>query len=329
MQINVQLYKVFRISLAVLLVSCTTPEHTQEHTQEQELNFISEMKGSVEIQDNGKGKYKTAYIGDTVNTSDKLRLSKDASAKIMCNNLSLWQINSQGDFPVSKGCPSTKTTVFRKNISTDNTRGLNNPKIPYLISPRNTAILNEQPTLYWNPISGAINYQVEISSGEEFKWTTTVSQPTVTYSGNQPMQPGIYKVNITANNGASTKGNDDSVFFIVQTKEHISQINSYIAQLQQKPLNNNSKSFALAHLYRNHDFNAKAIELLEKSIKEGNQTTAVYELLGSIYQKIGLNQLARERYLSAIKSAKGEGNLKVQENIQYELENLLSYSENK
>jgi hypothetical protein len=320
MQKPLKVSKIFGIFIAVLLVILATPGYTQE----QGLNFISEMKGYVEVKYNGNGNYEKIYLGDALNHSDKLRLAKGASAKVMCNNLSLWQINSPGEFPVSKGCPPTKTTIFRENITTDNTRGSNNPNIPYLISPRNTAILNGQPTLHWNPVSGATSYQVQIFSGEEFNWTNTVSQPKVVYSGNKPMQAGIYKVNISANNGASTKGNDDSVFFVMQSDDYIREVKSLVAQLQQKPLSNSSKSFALAHLYRSYDLNADAIDLLEGLVKTGNQTTAVYQLLGNIYRKIGLNELAREKYLNAMQLAEAEGNLKVKEKIQSEIDRILS-----
>lgn len=313
---SLKLYKILGIFFAVkLLVSCNTSGQSQQSG----LNFISEIKGTVEVKYNGNSKYEKIYPGDTLNPSDKLRLSKNASAKVMCNNLSVWEIDSQGEFPVSKGCPSTKTPVFRKHTLTDKTRAANNSNIPYLISPRNTAILNGKPTLSWNPVAGA-SYRVQIFSlGEEFNWTTEVGEATVVYSGNKPMPPGFYKVNITASNGASTKDKDDSVFFIMPDEKDISQINAYVEELQQKPLSNSSKILALAHLYRSYDFKTKAIELLEELVEDGNQITAVHQLLGSIYKQIGLNELAKERYLKAKQLAKAEGDLKAQENIQSEL----------
>ncbi len=323
MRENIKLYKLYKIFLIFcsikLLVSCTITEHSQELG----LNFISEIKGTVEIKYNGNSKYEEIYPGVLLNTLDKLRLSKNASAKVMCNNLFVWEIDSQGEFPVSKGCPSTKTPVFRKNTSTDDTRAANNSNIPYLISPRNSAILKEKPTLRWNSVSGATSYRLQIFSvGQEFNWTKKVNEPTVVYSGDKTMPPGIYKVNITANNGASTKGKDDSVTFIVSDKKDISKVNGYVEKLQKMSLSNTSKTLALAHLYRSYDFNAKAIELLEKLVKDGNQTTAVHQLLGSIYQQIGLNELAKERYLKAMELASAEGNLKAQKNIKSEIVSL-------
>ena len=321
-------YKLLGIFVGVLLIffifNLFVKNSTSEPAEEQGLNFISEIKGSVKVQYNGKGKYEEIYIGDVLKLSDKLRVPTNGSFEVVCNNLSVWKINSQGEFPVSKGCPSTEKSVLRRDTLTDNTRApnnSNNPNIPYLISPRNTAILKGKPTLRWNPVSGATSYELQIS-GEQFNWTTQVGEARVVYSGNQPMQPGIYKVNITANNGACTKDKDDSVLFNVPNKEDIIQVNAYVEQLEQMSLSNTSKTLALVHLYKSYGFNAKAIELLERLVKDGNQTTAVYQVLGSIYQKIGLNDLAKEKYLKAMELAEAQGNLKVQKNIQSQLDRI-------
>jgi hypothetical protein len=291
-------------------------------TQQAGLNFISEIKGSIEIKRAGRKNYQRVFVGDFLNLSDKLRLGQGASAKVVCNNLFIWNIESKGELEVSKGCPSTTQPILRPQSSVGKTRGLDDPKIPYLISPRNTAILTQQPTLRWNPVQDATSYKVQISGGE-VNWTTQVRQPTVVYSGSQPLHPeSIYEVNITASNGSSTKDIDEPVFTVLSDSDG-KQVKTQIAQLQQQPLNNESKALAKAHLYRSNDLNAEAIDLLEGLVEKSSQTTAVYQLLGSIYQQVGLNQLAKERYLTALKLAKAEKNLEGQAIIQASLEDLM------
>jgi tetratricopeptide (TPR) repeat protein len=75
----------------------------------------------------------------------------------------------------------------------------------------------------------------------------------------------------------------------------------------------------LAHLYRSNELNAEAIAVLEKAVKEGNRTTAVYHLLGSIYQQVGLNLLAKEGYLTGLNLAKAEESWEAQGIIQESL----------
>lgn len=314
MQKYQKLNRLIEIFFGVFLVSLSTPGFAQQ----QRLNFISEVKGKVAILRTGRKKPQQAFPGDYLNSSDKLRLAEGASAKVSCDNGSTW-IPSKGEFEVSKGCKYTDRVIFtRPGSNTSPTRAGNDSRIPYLISPRNTAILTQQPTLSWNPVKGATGYRVQISGGE-VNWSTNTNQPMVVYSGKQPLKPGIfYEVVINANNGISTKDIDDPTFFVLSSSD-IQQVKTNIAQLQQQPLNNESKTLALAHLYRSKDLNADAIDVLEKLVKDRSKTTAVYQLLGSIYQHIGLNLLAKERYLTGLKFAQAEKNLEAQAIIQTSL----------
>ncbi|MEH1868987.1 MAG: hypothetical protein V7K69_28890 [Nostoc sp.] len=319
MQQSQKLNRFIGIFFGIFWVSLSTPALAQE----QRLNFISEVKGKVEILRAVRKNYQPAYPGDFLNPADKLRLAQGASVKVVCNNLSVWNPKSKGEFELGKGCQSTNRTVLiRPGSNTSGTRNGNDSRIPYLISPRNTAILTQQPTLSWNPVKGATGFRVQISGGE-VNWTTNVSQPMVIYSGKSPLKLGVfYDVVITANNGVSTKDIDDDPTFIVLSDSDIRQVKTDIAQLQKQPLNNESKNLALAHLYRSRDLNADAIDVLEKLVKGGSKTTAVYQLLGSIYQHIGLNLLGKERYLTALKFAQTEKNLEAQSTIQASLEEI-------
>ncbi|MBD2479897.1 MULTISPECIES: lipopolysaccharide assembly protein LapB [Nostocaceae] len=287
--------------------------------QQQVLNFISEINGKVEILRAGRNNYQPAYPGDFLNPTDKLRLEQGASVKVICNNLSIWNLKTRGEFEIHKGCQSTNRIILiRQGSNTSDTRAGNNSKIPYLINPRNTAILNQQPTLSWNPVKSVTGYRVQISGGE-LDWTTNVNQPMVVYSGKQPLRSGVfYEVVITASNGVSTKDIDDPTFFVLSDSD-IHQIKTDITKLQQQSLNNESKTITLAHLYRSQDLNADAIDVLEKLVKSGTKITSVYQLLGNIYQHIGLNLLAREKYLIGLKLAQGENNLEAQAGIQVRL----------
>ncbi|MEY3401368.1 MAG: hypothetical protein RLZZ86_983 [Cyanobacteriota bacterium] len=297
-----------RTIIAVILTTLTTPSIAQEAG----LIFISEVKGNVKLKQPNWKSYQTVYGGELLNTSDKLRLVKGESVKVICDNLQVWNLNSQGEFEVAKGCrSSTRAVLTRPDSKTSPTRAGNDPTIPYLISPRNSAILTRQPILRWHPLPGATSYQVKVS-GPDVEWTTKVSQPEVVYSGNQPLKPGLrYRVIVIASNGASTEGKDNAGFTLLSNAD-TQRVKTEMAKLQQQPLSNESKTLVLAHLYRSNNLNADAIELLEGLVKQRNKRTAVYQLLGSIYQQIGLTELARERYITALQLAKAENNLAAQ-----------------
>jgi hypothetical protein len=315
MQKSKKMSRLVGLFLSLFVVSVATPGLTQQEG----LNFISEMRGTVEIKRNGRENYQRAYGGEFLNPSDRLRLGQGASAKVVCNNLSVWNPQSKGEFLVSQGCTSaTRAVLTRPNNDRSPTRNANDPTIPYLISPRNTAILTRQPTLTWNPVAGATSYQVQVS-GPGVNWKTEVRQPQLVYLGSEALQGGKrYWVTITADHGVSTKNNDNAGFTVLSDAD-TQRVKTQIAQLQQQPLSDKSKVLALAHLYRSNNLNAEAIAVLEKAVKEGNPTTAVYQLLGSIYQQVGLNLLAKERYLTGLNRAKAEQNWEAQGIIQESL----------
>lgn len=102
------------ISLSLLLIGLVRPGISQEDS----LNFISEIKANVEIKRHGRKDYQKAYVGDFVNPLDKLRLGKGASVKVVCNNLAVWNPKSQGEFLVYQGCSSTREPSMRPDSET-------------------------------------------------------------------------------------------------------------------------------------------------------------------------------------------------------------------
>jgi hypothetical protein len=308
-----------KLTVAILtlgLVIIATPGLTGQ----QGLNILFAVQGNVSIQREGSNSYQRVYIGALVNTSDRLRLDKKASVKVLCDNLQIWNIGSQGEIPVSQGCTSTgKTALIRPGSRLAPTRAGNNPTIPYLISPRDSGILARQPMLRWNPVAKATSYQVQVL-GPGINWQTQVKQPQVVYGG-ESLKPGSrYWVTVTANNGASNQQEEGRFRgFSVLSDANRQRVNTEIAQLKQLSLENEVKALTLAHLYRGNNLNADAIDLLEELVKKGSQSATVFHLLGSIYQDVGLNQLARERYLTGLKLATAQKNLEVQAMMQASL----------
>ena len=88
------------------------------------------------------------------------------------------------------GCKRISKTGFNRT-----TRGGDNQEIPFIISPRSTAVLTDRPKLRWNAVSGVTNYTVSIEDqrvGKGKIWTTEVSSPGVAYP-NQPPGDSVVK----------------------------------------------------------------------------------------------------------------------------------------
>jgi tetratricopeptide (TPR) repeat protein len=97
------------------------------------------------------------------------------------------------------------------------------------------------------------------------------------------------------------------------------EIEADVKNLRQQPIDNDAKGIAIAYLYQSKGMYKDAIEELEKLVDGGTQTTAVYQLLGSIYQQRRIDKLAQATYQTGLKLAKKEGNVEAQKYIQEKL----------
>ncbi len=313
--------KLTGILMAGSLVATATPVNAQLGN----VNLIFGISGDVWIKRVGSQKYQRAS-GGLINLADKLRLGKGATAKVICgklpNNIRRWQVSAPGEFIVDSGCyPGKRKINIRPGSLRCCTRNINNPKIPYLISPRNTKILHNQPiSLRWNPVDGASRYQVSIF-GSGLNWKTEVSQPEVVYSGKKNFKPGYrYRIIVTSDKGLSSTS-ELPVGFTVLSEKNSQKIQAEISQLQQINANthlrhkssNYLKAFAQVEIYHSYGLNNRAIEILERLIEQDSKTRAVYQRLGKIYQEVGLNRLAKQRYLAAIELSEKEQTLEGQQ----------------
>ena len=272
------------------------------------VNFIFGLSGNVWIKRVGSSKFERASTG-LINVADELRLGKGAKARVLCGNFRRRSVSYAGKFVVEHVCyPGKRKINIRPGSRRCCSRNSNDPNIPYIISPRNTKIFHHQAiSLRWNPVDGVKSYDVSLL-GDGVDWNTKVSESKVVYSGKESFQPGSrYWVIVTADNGASSRSERRTGFSILDEAEN-KKIQAEISQLEQidsdsklsKGLGDDFLAFTKAEIYHSHGLHSAAIDVLEAAVKQDSKTRAVYQLLGEVYQEVGLNWLAKQRYLIAL-----------------------------
>ena len=285
------------------------------------LNFISEIKGEVQLKRSEWNSYHRANVGDLLNPSDELQLGSDASATIMCSNLSIWVLEGDSVTQVSDGCPTGTLTQSRPNSLRVRSRAPNET-IPYIISPRNTTLLTNRPILRWNAVPGATRYKVQVQdAGLTLDWQMETSNTEIEYPGEPPLQQDFYYLLIveTDKGDSSEKEQGADLSFTLLDEQKAKSVRKEIAQIKQLKLSQEAEGLALAYLYQSYDLKAEAIELLEGFVKQGSQTAAVYQLLGDLYLQVGLNQPAKSSYLQALEIAQRTEDLEGQAEAQFGL----------
>ncbi len=277
------------------------------------LTLVTEVRGDVSVQRDGR-KPQRARVGDRLKVSDKLSLGKGGAAKVLCDNASIWKPNTVGTFTIAQGCQTKGRTVLRSaNQDRIPTRSGNDPTIPFVISPRNTNVIDSQQLLRWNPVAGARDYRVSVT-GPDVKWEKSVKQSQVLFS-DAALKPGMrYRVMVMAENGASSQS-ETGIGFSILDSATATQIKSDISALQRQELSEEAQVLAIAHLERSNELYGSAIDRLESYLNQGNQSAAGYQLLGDLYRQVELPGQAQKQYVAGLALMRKAQNLEGQAEI--------------
>ena len=283
------------------------------------VNFLMILSppGQVKLKRPHWQKYQPIIIGTPLRNEDRLLLPKGAQAEVLCQNLTEWKVPDGRESIVSEGCPPVSNPKLRESEEdTADSRAINDPKIPYILSPRNTKLLPTQSlTLRWNQVEGAKNYRVElVGPGVNLNQETRENQ--LVYTAKPPLKRGVrYWFNVVTDKNKTSTFEGTPGFTILSEKE-VKETLGAVEEIKQKQLSREAQVLAIAHLYQSKELYNEAIKPLETAIQDGIKSTAIYQLLGEIHQKIGLNRLARLHYLKALKLTKPEADLEGLANIQ-------------
>lgn len=192
--------------------------------------------------------------------------------------------------------------------------------VPYVVSPRDTAILHDRAELRWNPVPGGNRYTVSLLNGETVIWTKEATTNQMPYPTDvAALQPGIdYTLVINASNGhSSTEDEAEQAFRLLSATEAkvVQQANALLV-----PSNTDETALLQANLYAGSGLYSDAIATLEERVRQGSQSATVHRQLGDLYAQTGLTLLAESIYLPALSLAAND--LEEQAKIQSGLGNL-------
>jgi tetratricopeptide (TPR) repeat protein len=254
-------------------------------------------------------------IGTRIYPGDKLRTSQNGQLTIQCADLGIKAIASSenqlnGCLLASKKSKSDcSTDLIKCPDRGDDKITWNSAPIPYIISPRNTKLLNNKPILRWNPVAGATSYKVSLrENGAKLNWEMTVSGTEAVYPGEPELKPSAsYKLIVETNTGISSEnavGEGDTEFSLLDEGE-VERVKSEVGAIEKQVPNETAKKLAISSIYLNTSAIAEAIEVLESLPKTGVETPPIYRELGDLYlEKLQLVPQAEGYYLKAVNAAK-------------------------
>lgn len=267
--------------------------------------------------------YSPVSFGAIVETGDLLRVMKGGEAAVFCGSPDLW---SKGALSIAAdgkehGIPCQRGAPPRPWPDVSALRGKAERLLPYVITPRNTALLSNTPDLDWHNLPDVTSYNVTLISNDE------LVRPSVQVEADStkwpvewaPIQGGFDYVLIVEGAG---KYSDDAnkthsrLGFWLLDEKTMAGIEIQTGQIKQAGLDPVAQELLIADLYRNYQLRAEALKLLER-ISSAYPSPYVYLRIGEIYLETGNSNEAQIQFELAYKLAQSKSDLEAQAQAQY------------
>lgn len=281
---------------------------------ENPVGVITEVKGYVCIKRAGKSSWQQAkvnmpvYAGDTLRTGSKGKVvvwTPTGRAQTLGPNKTV-KVN-----PVKSVRESLWREVWdsfvgrmKANFSEENLATVAAARAPVssldknrltLLSPRNTKTLEANPTFTWTEVENAKGYRLTVGFFEEGNrvWETTVNQTSLRYPDNAPkLKPG--KVYIWQVEAIGVPDATESAWFVMLHPAEARDIKFTLQQLKSKAPDFLAYSLAAASFLESRGCYLEAILTLRTAIKQSPRQPEPRFLLASLYETVGLYNLAQK-----------------------------------
>jgi hypothetical protein len=196
--------------------------------------------------------------------------------------------------------------------------------IPVVLSPRNTALLDQRPAIRWVVVGDAVGYQIvlngpapaPLSANLDAGSVQCVSDPRYNLStctlpfpdGWPPLQHGktyFLMVGARMSIAAPPRAAQDPNKLTILSQDQAAQVETVLASVQ-NVAGATSHDLLRGGLYAQHELYADAITAYEQ-VRSVQPLPVVAVTLGDLYRAIKLYRIAFDRYAEALKQLGGDG----------------------
>ncbi len=258
------------------------------------LNLLLDAQ-NVTYRREGENQYAPGMMGESYRDSDYLKVSPQGTAIILCRNGAKWQVpNDNQPYQIGDYCPASSSDqiqerpwwqLVRDGLFGTLPNSLTNPRgneaishLPYIITPRNTMILSDRPTIIWNLVPSSATYTVQLL-GDNLLWvveTDTNSLPYPTEESSLTPELDYYLTVTTDKNLSSTEENTIRIQ-VLNTPEK-EALQTALNDLKQENLSPQAREILQASLYSHFGLYAQMITTLESYLNKYEKSALAYQL---------------------------------------------------
>lgn len=304
-RIAVSLSSLFLLALTVVVLPFAIAQFTGESSQT--ANLVVLIQGHAAIKRKNWTGFAPLMFGANLQAGDVLRLDESSSAKVLCSDLKLRDLN-----PGTTGTPCVPSQEILRRPDGSLLRPTrtvpSEDSFPIVLSPRRTKLLSERPLLRWTEVKDASTYHLMVRA-PELLWTANVQSKTeIQYPDNaQKLEAGpTYKLIVAVDKERTSEmeSGPGLGFSVLPSKERKIVLEEQ-KQLERLELEEGTTQYLIAHLYASQGLNAEAIERLEAVAKKF-RVPATERLLGELYLTVALPRQAETHYLESLELSKKE-----------------------
>ncbi len=276
-------------------------------------NLLVEAEGDVWLRRVGWSEFLPAGFGIAVQPGDLLRIAEGSVVSVFCGNETLWDAGPKAlpDDGLEHTAPCQTGRPPRPWSDVAALRGEQSGQIPYVVHPRNTALLSSRPQLQWHPLPGVDSYTVTLISddGQE-RLPVEVSDEQPDWPADWlPLEERATYVLVVKGDGAlSDEGNEQhaGLGFWLLSEAEAEAVSALESRLRAQPITSTGINLLVAELYRSHELRAEATELLE-GLSASSGAAPVWLALGQTYLEAGLTSEAHSALDEAVAVAQATG----------------------
>jgi hypothetical protein len=296
--------KLCLMSLLLAVIACTGPAHAQDA-----VGVITEIKlnrGDVQIRLPGKNWQKPGLL-QSLYAGSQIQASKDATAVVLytagAKTITVDERNSPFEIKAteSKGGAGASVTEVASSLMGKKkppayvplaVRGGKRP--PLLVSPRNTKLMSDAPTLQWMGMERQPG-TVRLYGPDGLLWSAeNISLTQIKYPASAPrLKPGVeYSWVIEKKDFPVEK-----VRFQLLPPAEVKSVQDEMTALQNAPgVPKTTQAILKAGLFFSRALYYDAREALIEAVKVDPDEPTLHFLLADVYEKTGLKELASEEY---------------------------------
>ncbi|MDY6876728.1 MAG: hypothetical protein SWK90_11080 [Chloroflexota bacterium] len=301
--------------MAVACGQASTPvPATTGQTSEPALpNLLVQAEGEVWLRRAGWSDFLPVGFGVAVAPGDLLRVAEGSIGVIFCGDETTWEKGPSSLLAdgLEHGVPCQTGRPPRPWADVAALRGEKEGKNLYVLRPRNTALLNNRPSLGWHPLPDVDAYTVTLlgddgqdrapvqATGGELDWP----------EGWPPLESGATYVLVIEGDGQrSDEGREGhtGLGFWLLPAEDVESVQALEARLRAQSLSPTAADMLVAELYLGYGLRAEAAQLL-RELTASDESPAVQLALGRVYLEMGLATEAQEAFAQALAGAQTTG----------------------